>query len=178
MLNEAEQLATIKGISVVGRGHRSASSAADSVVYAGPQKYKLGGSRPRLRNPGDYVSDDVVAQIRRALGLPSAPLVNRSVEATVLFFTEVLQTDPLQWTKYLRGIAFSTRSSNVSCFRRVRASPASQYGPSTRQAIPLLYTTRNITVQHGHELFRISIRAVRMLGSRGRTDVQGVSHEL
>jgi hypothetical protein len=42
-LSEAEQVATMKGISVIGRGHRSASSAADSGVYAGLQKYKLGG---------------------------------------------------------------------------------------------------------------------------------------
>jgi hypothetical protein len=40
-LNEAEQVAMMKGISVTSRGHRSASSAADSVVYAGPQKYRL-----------------------------------------------------------------------------------------------------------------------------------------
>jgi len=40
-LSEAEQVATMTGISVIGRGHQSASSAADSVVYAGPQKYKL-----------------------------------------------------------------------------------------------------------------------------------------
>lgn len=49
---------------------------------------------------------DVVAQIRTALGLPSAPLVNRGLEAAVSFFTEVLHTDPLQWSDYLRGIDF------------------------------------------------------------------------
>jgi hypothetical protein len=32
------------GISVIGRGHRSASSAADSVVPVGPQEYKSGGN--------------------------------------------------------------------------------------------------------------------------------------
>ncbi len=40
-LSDAEQVATMKGISVIGRGHRSASFAADSLVYAGPQKYML-----------------------------------------------------------------------------------------------------------------------------------------
>jgi hypothetical protein len=42
-LNEAEQVATMKGISVIGGGRRSASSAADSGVYAALQKYKSGG---------------------------------------------------------------------------------------------------------------------------------------
>ena len=36
-LSEAEQVATMTRISVIGRGYRSASSAAASVVSAGPQ---------------------------------------------------------------------------------------------------------------------------------------------
>jgi len=39
-LSEADQVATMKGISVIGCVHRSASSAADSVVDAGLQGYQ------------------------------------------------------------------------------------------------------------------------------------------
>jgi hypothetical protein len=39
-LREADPVATMKGISVIGRVHRSASSAADSVVDAGLQGYQ------------------------------------------------------------------------------------------------------------------------------------------
>ena len=44
-MSEAEQVATMKGISVIGCVHRSASSAADWVVSAGLQGYKLAPRR-------------------------------------------------------------------------------------------------------------------------------------
>lgn len=58
---------------------------------------------------------DPIAQVRLALGLPSAPVVNRGVATTIAFFENDLHIDPLKWIDYLRGIDFHAvvpRASN------------------------------------------------------------------
>ncbi len=86
------------------------------------------------------MSADVVAQIRSALGLPSAPLVTRGIETTVLFFSEVLRADPLQWKDYLRGIDFHSPIQRVMLAPGTRLSRHRSTGSARPK--PFLYFTQ------------------------------------
>jgi hypothetical protein len=86
------------------------------------------------------MSADVVAQIRSALGLPSAPLVTRGIETTVLFFSEVLHADPLQWMDYLRGIDFHSPIQRVMLAPGTRLSRHRSTGSARHK--PFLYFTQ------------------------------------
>jgi hypothetical protein len=47
-----------------------------------------------------------IDELRLALRLPDAPMVNNGVAATADFFRTVLNADPMKWLSYLRGIDF------------------------------------------------------------------------
>lgn len=84
--------------------------------------------------------EDVVAQVRSALGLPSAPLVTRGIETTVRFFSEVLHADPMQWKDYLRGIDFHSPIQRVLLSPGARLSRHRSTGPARPK--PFLYFTQ------------------------------------
>lgn len=50
--------------------------------------------------------NNLTTELLKQIGRPSAPLVVQSVETTASFFTQWLQTDPLRWLDYIRGIDF------------------------------------------------------------------------
>ena len=86
------------------------------------------------------MSVDVVAQVRSALGLPPAPLVTRGIETTVLFFSEVLHADPLQWKDYLRGIDFHSPIRSLLLAPGARLARHRSTGPARPK--PFLYFTQ------------------------------------
>ena len=47
-----------------------------------------------------------IDELRLALRLPNAPMVNNGLAVTADFFRTVLNADPMKWLSYLRGIDF------------------------------------------------------------------------
>jgi Bacterial toxin 46 len=50
--------------------------------------------------------NDLTTELLKRLGLPAAPVVIQGIETTASFFAQWLQTDPLLWLDYLRGMDF------------------------------------------------------------------------
>ena len=88
---------------------------------------------------------DTVTQVRIALGLPMAPIVNSGIEATVSFFADVLGADPLQWTDYLRGIDFHSLVLRELLLPGARLARHRTTGPARIK--PFLYFTKPGTSQ-------------------------------
>jgi hypothetical protein len=58
--------------------------------------------------------------LRTSLSLPDAPLVNQGLAVTAQFFRTVINTDPMKWLPYLKGIDFHRPVREVRFARHTR----------------------------------------------------------